>query len=126
MFQIEKLNDTSFYIKAIGTFPPSVAESFVNKFGALTKDIKDNLRVIVDITDAIFLKFDSIEIILDLLRKNNEKLYRSAFVISKNPPLDKEFKFILEKAQSPKRKIVSNLNEAKEWIGIADIILKKE
>jgi len=126
MFQIEKLNDTSFYIKAIGTFPPSVAESFVKQFGALTKDIKENLRVIVDITDAIFLKFDSIEIVLDLLRKNNQKLYRSAFVISKNPPLDKEFKFILEKAQSPNRKIVNTLNEAKIWIGIEDIIIKKE
>jgi len=125
MFQIEKINETSFYIKAIGTFPPSVAENFVKEFGDLTKNIKSNLRVIVDITDAILLKFDSIQIILDLLKRDNEKLYKSAFVISQNPPLDEEFTFILKKAQSPKRKIVSNLDEAKKWIEIEDIIFKK-
>jgi len=125
MFQIEKLNETSFYIKAIGTFPPTVAQNFVKEFEDLTREIKSNLRVIVDITDAIFLKFDSIEIILDLLKRDNEKLYKSAFVISKNPPLDEEFTYILKKAQSPKRKIVSNLDEAKKWIEIEDIIFRK-
>jgi len=104
MYQIERLDDTTFYIKAIGTFPPSVAENFVKEFEDLTKDIKSNLKVIVDITDAILLKIKSIETILNLLKRDNEKLYRSAFVISNNPPLGKEFKFILEKAESPKEK----------------------
>ncbi|MFX1407792.1 MAG: hypothetical protein ACFFBW_12630 [Promethearchaeota archaeon] len=125
MYQIEKLDDTTFYIKAIGTFPPLIAENFVKEFEDLTKDIKSNLKVIVDITDAILLKIESIESILNLLKRDNEKLYRSAFLISNNPPLGKEFKFILEKAQSPKRKIVSTLNEAKEWLGIKEIKIRK-
>jgi len=33
---------------------------------------------------------------------------------------------VLEKADSPKRKIVHTLDEAKEWIGIKDIIIKKD
>ena len=82
--------------------------------------------IIVDITDAILLKFDSIEILLELLKENNKKLYRSAFIIERNPPLSKEMKYILEKAASPKRKIVSNLEEAKEWIGIEELIIKKK
>ncbi|MFX1448803.1 MAG: hypothetical protein ACFFCG_11825, partial [Promethearchaeota archaeon] len=53
MYQIEKINDTSFYIKATGTFPPMVAERFIKEFKVLTKDIPDKLSVIVDITDAI-------------------------------------------------------------------------
>ncbi|MHA1658907.1 MAG: hypothetical protein ACTSUT_07270, partial [Promethearchaeota archaeon] len=69
------------------------------------------------------LKISSIEIILNLLKKNNKKLYKSAFVIRNNPPLDKEIKFILDKAASPKRIIVSDLNEAKKWLGISDIII---
>ena len=125
MYQIKQIDNTSFYIKAIGTFPPPVAENFVKEFEDLTKNIDSNLKVIVDITDAILLKIESIEIILDLLKRDNRKLYRSAFIISENPPLDEEFKYILEKAQSPKRRIVSNLDEAKEWIGIEEIIFKK-
>ncbi|MFW9938377.1 MAG: hypothetical protein ACFFD5_12070 [Candidatus Thorarchaeota archaeon] len=125
MYQIERIDDTSFYIKAIGTFPPPVAEKFVKEFEELTKNIESNLKVIVDITDAILLKIESIESILDLLIRDNEKLYRTAFVISNNPPLGKEFKFILEKAESPKRRIVSTLNEAKEWLGIEEIKIRK-
>ncbi len=124
MYQIEKLNDTSFYIKATGTFPPPVAERFIKEFGELTKDIQDKLSVIVDIADAILLSIDSIEIILELLKKNNKKLFRSAFIIAKNPPLSEEFKYLLDRAQSPKRKIVSNLEEAKEWIGIEKIVFR--
>ncbi len=126
MYQIEKLQENKIYIKATGTFPPPVAERFVKEFNELTKNVKDNLSVIVDITDAILLKFDSIEIILDLLKKNNNKLSRSAFIIGQNLPLGEEFKYILEKAASPKRKIVSSLNEAKKWIGIEDVIIKKK
>jgi hypothetical protein len=126
MYQIEKIDDNSFYIKAIGTFPPPVAENFVKEFNELTKNIDSNLKVIVDITDAIFLKIESIKIILDLLKRDNEKLFRSAFIISENPPIDEEFKYLIEKAQSDKRKIVSNLTEAKEWIGIEELVIKKD
>lgn len=125
MYQIEKLNDTSFYIKATGTFPPPVAERFIKEFGELTKDIHDKLSIIVDIADAILLSIDSIEIILELLKKNNKKLFRSAFIIAKNPPLSEEFKYLLDRAHSPKRKIVSNLEEAKEWIGIEKIVFRQ-
>ena len=125
MYQIEKINESSFYIKATGTFPPPVAERFIKEFEELTKEIPINLSIIVDIKDAIFLSIDSIEIILDLLKKNNEKLFRSAFIIAKNPPLSEEFKYLLDRAQSPKRKIVSNIEEAKEWIGIEKIVFKK-
>jgi hypothetical protein len=126
MYQIEKINDTTFYIKATGTFPPPVAERFRKEFGELTKEISDNLSIIVDITDAILLNINSIELILMLLKKNNEKLFRSAFVIAENPPLSEEMRYIIEKAASPKRKIVSNLEEAKEWIGINELIIKKD
>ncbi|NHJ21692.1 MAG: hypothetical protein EAX91_12160 [Candidatus Lokiarchaeota archaeon] len=126
MYQIEKLNETSFYIKATGTFPPPVAERFIKEFGELTKDVHEKMSVIVDITDAILLNIDSIEIILDLLRRNNERLFRSAFIISKNPPLDEEFQYLINRAKSPKRKIVSSLEEAKEWVGIEKVIFKKD
>lgn len=126
MYQIEKLQENKFYIKATGTFPHPVAKRFVSEFNELTKNVKDDLSVIVDITDAILLKFESIEIILDLLKKNNNRLYRSAFIIAQNPPLSKELEYIMEKAASPKRKIVSSLEEAKKWIGLEELIIKKE
>ncbi|GAG84638.1 unnamed protein product [marine sediment metagenome] len=69
MFQIEKINDTCFYIKATGTFPPPVAERFIKEFEELTKDIHDTLSIIVDIADAILLSINSIEIILELLKE---------------------------------------------------------
>ena len=125
MYQIEKLRENKFYIKAIGTFPPPISEKFVNEFEELTKDIKSGLCVIVDITDAILLKLDSIQIILDLLRRNNDKLHRSAFVITQNPPLSEEMRYLIEKASSPKRKIVSNLEDAKKWIEIEKVIIRK-
>ena len=125
MYQIEKLQENKFYIKAIGTFPPPISEKFVNEFEELTKDIKSGLCVIVDITDAILLKLDSIQIILDLLRRNNDKLHRSAFVITQNPPLSEEMRYLIEKASSPKRKIVSNLEDAKKWIEIEKVIIRK-
>lgn len=124
MYQIEILEENKFYIKANGTFPPPVSERFVKEFEKLTKNIESGLCVIIDITDAIFLTLDSIQIILDLLKRNNEKLHRSAFIISKNPPLSKEMNYLLEKASSPKRKIVSNLKDAKKWVGVEEIIFK--
>ena len=125
MYQIEKINDNCFYIKATGTLPPPVAERFIDEFTKLTKNINKNLSIIVDISDAILLSINSIEIILELLKRNNEKLFRSAFIVEKNPPLNEEFKYILDRAQSPKRKIVSSIEEAKTWIGIDEIVFKK-
>jgi len=125
MYQIEKISDTCFLIKATGTFPPPVAERFVKEFKEVTKDINENLNIIVDITDAILLSIASIEIILELLKSDNERLSRSAFIIEKNPVLNEEFRYLLDHAQSPKRKIVSSLEEAKEWIGIDKIVVKK-
>ena len=126
MYQIEKLQENKLYIKATGTFPPPVAKHFAKEFNDLTKNAKDDLSIIIDITDAIFLKLDSIKIILELLKRNNNKLYRSAFIITQNPSLSKEIEYILEKADSPKRKIVSSLEEAKKWIGLEEVIIKKK
>jgi len=125
MYQIEKINDTCFLIKATGTFPPPVAERFVKEFKELTKDVNENLSIIVDITDAILLSINSIDIILELLRSDTERLFRSAFIIEKNPALTEEFRYLFDHAQSPKRKIVSSLEEAKEWIGIDKVVVKK-
>jgi len=125
MYQIEKISDTCFLIKATGTFPPPVAERFIKEFKELTKNISENLSIIVDITDAILLSIESIDIILKLLKSDNERLFRSAFIIEKNPALTEEFRYLLDHAQSPKRKIVSNLEEAREWIGIDKVVVKK-
>ena len=76
--------------------------------------------------DFILLNIESFKIILDFLRGNNERLDRSAWIISKNPPLDKEIQILLERAKSPKRKIVENLDEAKEWIGVKEIIIESD
>ena len=103
MYRIEKLKENKFYIKATGTFPPPVAKRFIKDFKKFIKKAKNDFSVIVDLTDAIFLKFYSIELILNLHKKNNQKLYRSAYIIGNNPPLNKEMKYLLEKADSPKR-----------------------
>lgn len=126
MYQIERIDNTSFYVKAIGNFPPPVAEKFVEEFEEMITDIKEGLRVIVDITDAILLHINSIEIILNLLKRDNDKLHRSAFIISKNPPLIEEFKYLLGKAENPKRKVVTTLDEAMEWIGVSKIVIKRD
>ncbi|TXT63363.1 MAG: hypothetical protein BAJALOKI3v1_380002 [Promethearchaeota archaeon] len=82
--------------------------------------------MIVDLLDAVFLKLSSIEIILKLLKETSRNLEKSAFVIPFNPPLKEEIKYVLEKAKSSKRKIVQTLDEAKEWTGISQIIIKKD
>ena len=124
MYRIEKLNKSYFYIKAIGDFPPPIAKKFVTEFKELTHLIKEDLRVIVYISDAILVNINSIQLILDLLKENNQKLYKSAFIISFNPPLTEEFKYLFEKAQSEKRKMVHSLDEAKKWIEIEIIDIK--
>ncbi len=125
MYRIEKIGENQFYIKALGTFPPSVANKFLKDFEEKLKDVR-LFSVIVDGLDVILLNLKSFEIILEFLRKNNEKLIRSAYIISKNPPLKKECQILLDRAESPKRKIVKNLEAAKEWIGVKEIIIEKD
>ena len=126
MFRIEIIGENCIYIKTLGTFPQSVAERFVKEFEEKTKDYK-KLCAIIDNLDAILLDLRSFNTILELLKKNNEKLGKSAYVISgHNLPLDKEIQILLERADSPNRKIVHSLDEAKEWVGIEDIIIGKE
>ncbi len=127
MYKIEIIgkNSDCFYIKALGTFPKSVAKRFSQEIEELTKGLK-KFSAIVDISDFILLDVRSFNIILELLKRNNEKLTKSAFLISKNPPLDKEFQILLERADSPNRKIVNNLYDAKKWLGIEDIIFQSD
>ena len=66
MYKIEKIGKTHLYIKALGTFPPSVAERFIEEFEERTKDFK-NFSVIVDGLDLILLHIKSFKIILELL-----------------------------------------------------------
>jgi len=127
LYRIEKIGEKHFFIKVLGIkvlgflFPHKLIDEFWEEI----KNLKD-FSVIVDGVDFIFLKLDSFEIILDFLKKNNERLNRAAYIISKNPPLDKEIQYILDKADSPKRKIVNNLEDAKKWIGISDIIIQRD
>ena len=125
MYRIEKIGENQFYLKVLGTFPPSVAKRFIKEFNKKTK--KSNFfSVIVDGVDFILLNLESFAIILDFLKKNNERLHRSAWIISRNPPLDTEIQILLDRAKSPKRKIVQNLDDAKEWIGVSEIIIESD
>ncbi len=125
MYQIEKIGAAHFYIKVIGTFPPSVANQFINDFNERIKNL-EKFSVIVDGLDFILLNLKSFEIILDFLKKNNERLVRSSYIVENNPVLDKEAQILLERADSPKRKLVTNFDDAKEWIGIKKIIIEKD
>ena len=125
MYRIEKIGEDKFYIKALGTFPPSVARRFMKEFNKKTKKLEE-FSVIIDGLDFILLNLETFEIILDFLKSNNERLVKSAWLISQNPLLDKEIQILIEKAKSPKRKIVNNLEDAKEWIGAEKIIIQKE
>ena len=125
MYRIEKIGETKFYIKALGLFPPPVAKRFIEDFRKRTKKL-EKFSVIVDGLEVIFLNLESFEIILNFLKENNERLEKSSWIISKNPPLDKEIAILLERADSPKRKIVGTLEEAKEWIGVSDIIITQD
>ena len=125
MFRIEKIGDNVFFIKVLGTFPPSVAEKFIKEFGKQIEKF-NQISVIVDGADFILLNLESFEIMLNFLKDNNEKLERSAWIVSKNPLLDKEIHILLNRAESPKRKIVKTLEEAKKWVGIETIIIEKQ
>ncbi|MFX0072922.1 MAG: hypothetical protein ACFFAO_17735 [Candidatus Hermodarchaeota archaeon] len=125
MYKIENIGKNYFYIKVLGTFPPSVAKNFIKDFEERTKKF-EIYSVIIDGLDFILLNLKSFEIILDFLKKNNDRLVRSAYIIADNPVLDKEAQILLERAESPKRKITVSLEEAKEWIGIEDIIIERD
>ncbi len=125
MYKIEKIGKQDLYIKIIGTFPPSVAKKFINEFEEKTKNLNE-LSVIVDGLDFIMLNLQSFEIILNFLKRNNDRLVKSAYVVAQNPVLDKEAQILLDRAESPKRKIVENLDDAKKWIGISEIIIEKD
>ncbi|TXT55516.1 MAG: hypothetical protein BAJALOKI2v1_660001 [Promethearchaeota archaeon] len=125
MYKLEFLGDNNFYLKVIGNFPPTVAETFKDEFLKKTEDL-DSFSVIVDLSNADLVRLSSIDIILDLLKENNKKLTKSAYIIIHNPPLSEELKYVIEEAKSPKRKIVKSLKEAKKWIGIKDVIIHRE
>jgi hypothetical protein len=125
MYKFEKIGKHHIYIKILGTFPPSVALKFVKEFEEKTKDL-NQFSVIVDGIDFIMLNLQSFEIVLDFLKRNNEKLNKSAYIIAGNPVLDKETQILLERADSPKRKIVQNLDDARKWIGLSNIIIEKD
>ncbi|MFW9970928.1 MAG: hypothetical protein ACFFDF_12085 [Candidatus Odinarchaeota archaeon] len=125
MYKIEKIGKHHLYIKILGTFPPSIARKFIKEFEDKTRNLK-KFSVIVDGLDFILLNLKSFEIILDFLKKNNDKLVKSAYVIAQNPVLDKEAQILLDRAASPKRRIVENLDDAKNWVDINEIIIKKD
>ncbi len=124
MYKIEKIGENIFYIKALGTFPKSVAEQFIKEFKEKIKNL-ENFSAIIDGLDFILLAMKSFDTILKLLKELNTKLVKSAYV-SKSPVLVKEFEILLERAESPNRTIVDNLDDAKKWIGIKDIVIKKD
>ena len=124
MYQLEKIGDNSYYFKAIGIFPPSIAEAAFKEFKSEI-DGKDKFSIIIDLTDGILVSLKSINPIIEFFKSNEMKLVKSAVIIGVNPPLDAEMAYILEKVNSPKRKIVKSLDEAKEWVGIDEIIIKR-
>ena len=125
MYQLEKIGENSFFFKVIGSFPPSIAEEAIENFLKITKTLGE-FSAIIDLSDARLVNFDSIEIVIEFFKNNEPKLVKSAIIISENPPLDSEFAYILDKVKSVKRRIVNNLEEAKKWLGIEDVIIQKD
>ena len=41
MYKFEKIGEAHFYLKVLGTFPPSVAEKFINEFNEKTKGLEN-------------------------------------------------------------------------------------
>ncbi|MHA2282550.1 MAG: hypothetical protein ACXAC5_17045 [Promethearchaeota archaeon] len=123
MYRIEKIGENKFYIKVLGLFPPAVAKRCIKEFRKKTKKLEE-FSAIIDGVDFIFLNLESFDLILDFLKENNDRLVKSSWIISRNPPLDVEIEALLKRADSPKRKIVQTLEEAKEWIGVSDIIIE--
>ena len=91
----------------------------------LSDEDLERISTIVDGLDLIILNLKSFSKVLKFLQKTNPKLVKAAYVIGKSPVLNKEAEILLERAKSPKRKIVATLDEAKEWVGIEDIVFQK-
>ena len=119
------MGENLIYLKATGNIPLSEAEQFVKEFSEKTQGL-DKFSVLIDMLDAAFLSIDAMKLLIDLLKEDNERLERSAFVVCCNPPLDTEVQYLIDKAESPKRIIVESLDEAKDWLGINEIIIKKD
>ena len=68
MYRIEKIGENQFFIKALGTFPPSVAKRFIKDFNKKIKKLK-KISVIVDGMDFILLNLESFEMILNAGKK---------------------------------------------------------
>ena len=97
---------------------------FIKEFKEKIENL-ENFSAIIDGLDFILLAMKSFDTILKLLKELNTKLVKSAYV-SKSPVLVKEFEILLGRADSPNRTIVDNLDDAKKWIGIKDIVIKKD
>jgi hypothetical protein len=125
MYRIEKIGENILYVKVLGALSPEGAETFVKDFEEKTKDLEE-FSVIADGMDMILLQIKTFEILLELLKRNNEKLIKAAYVVINNPALDVETRIMLERAESPNRKVVDNLDDAKKWLGISEIVIKRD
>ncbi len=123
MYKIEKIGDNIFYIKFMGKLPKSKAENYIKDLRLAIKGLS-HFSILVDLLDATFLSGETFDFLLDLFKKDNKRLIKSAYVISENPPLDVEFQYLFDQAPSPKRKIVSDLDDAKKWLGISEISIQ--
>lgn len=123
--RIEKIGENTIYVKATRILDVAEAEKFVKEFEEFTENM-EQFSVIVDLLDTTALKVGAIDIILDLLRNNNARLLKSSFAICCNPVLSKEFEILIERAESEHRKITGSLDEAKEWLGISEIVIEKD
>lgn len=125
MYRIEKIGKNCFYIKFTGLFSVKEAEKYVEDFKEKTKELP-KFTILVDLMDARILGIKSIDIVLAIVKKESNRLEKSVYVISENPPLEVEFQYLFSRAPSPKRKIVSDLEEAKKELNIEGIIIKKD
>ncbi|MHA1150059.1 MAG: hypothetical protein ACTSR8_17630 [Promethearchaeota archaeon] len=125
MHKIEKIGENILYIKATRILDANEAEKFVKKFEKIINNM-ENFSVLIDLLDTTALRVEAIDILLELLRKNNTKLSKSSFAICCNPILSKEFEILIKRAESEDRKIVGSLDEAKEWLGIKEINIQKD
>jgi anti-anti-sigma regulatory factor len=125
MYKIEKIGLNTFFLKARGNFPTKAAQELKEVFLEKVEGL-EYFSFIVDLSDVILISLDTLKMLLDLLKQNNEKLRKSAYIIRNNPPLGEEFMYVVNKAKNPKRKIVNSLEKAKAWMGITDIIIEKD
>jgi anti-anti-sigma regulatory factor len=123
MYKIEQISENQFYVKLMGDFFPDEAKDVSNDFLQKVKNSK-KINVIIDMLDLVLIRLSSLKILIELLNNTKKKLERSAYVISFNPPLSEELKYVLNKSKSPNRKVVHSLDEGKEWTGITEIKIR--